>query len=115
MPGEPWLFSGALVSCPGTIVFSTLPLHLGGELVRLAEKAATSAMLRTLALVVSHEVRLVASPLSLPRFPLMEPPAYGNDTSWQAMLGNDEREANEAEIAALEAKRGPFRPADGEG
>jgi hypothetical protein len=37
------------------------------------------------------------------------------DTSWQAMLGKDELEATEEEIAALEAKHGPFQPADGEG
>jgi hypothetical protein len=37
------------------------------------------------------------------------------DTSWQAMLGKDERDATEQEIAALEAEHGPFQPADGEG
>lgn len=37
------------------------------------------------------------------------------DTSWGAMLGKDEREATEEEIAALEAEHGPFQPADGEG
>jgi hypothetical protein len=37
------------------------------------------------------------------------------DTSWKAMLGKDEREATEEEIAALEAEHGPFLPADGEG
>lgn len=37
------------------------------------------------------------------------------DTSWQAMLGKDEREASKEEIAALEAQHGPFQPADGEG
>jgi hypothetical protein len=37
------------------------------------------------------------------------------DTSWQAMLGKDERESTEEEIAALEAGHGPFQPADGEG
>jgi len=31
------------------------------------------------------------------------------------MLGEDERDATEEEIAALEAEHGPFRPADGEG
>ena len=30
------------------------------------------------------------------------------DTSWQAMLGKDERDATEEEIAALEAEHGPF-------
>lgn len=37
------------------------------------------------------------------------------DTSWQAMLGKDEREATEEEIAAIEAEHGPFQLADGEG
>jgi hypothetical protein len=37
------------------------------------------------------------------------------DTSWRAMLGEDEREATEEEIAALEIKHGPLQPADGEG
>jgi hypothetical protein len=37
------------------------------------------------------------------------------DTSWKAMLGKDEREVTEEEIAALEVERGPFLPADGEG
>lgn len=37
------------------------------------------------------------------------------DTSWQAMLGKGERDASEEEIAAFEAKHGPFQPVDGEG
>jgi hypothetical protein len=37
------------------------------------------------------------------------------DTPWEAMLGEDEREATEDEVAALEAAHGPFLPADGEG
>lgn len=37
------------------------------------------------------------------------------DTSWKAMLGKDERDATEEEVAALEAEHGPFLPADGEG
>jgi hypothetical protein len=37
------------------------------------------------------------------------------DTSWKAMLGENEREATEEEIAALEAEHGPFLPADDEG
>ena len=37
------------------------------------------------------------------------------DTSWQAMLGKDERDATEEEITALEAEHGPFQAADGEG
>lgn len=35
--------------------------------------------------------------------------------SWEAMLGEDEREATEHEVAALEAAHEPFLPADGEG
>lgn len=38
------------------------------------------------------------------------------DTSWKAMLrGTDERDATEAEIAAIEREHGPFLPPDGEG
>lgn len=37
------------------------------------------------------------------------------DTSWKAMLGKDEREATEEEIAALEAEHGLFLPTDCEG
>lgn len=37
------------------------------------------------------------------------------DTSWQAMLGKNEREATEEEIAALEGEHGPFQSSDGEG
>jgi len=37
------------------------------------------------------------------------------DTSWQALLGKDELDATEEEIAVLEAEHGPFQPADGEG
>lgn len=37
------------------------------------------------------------------------------DISWKAMLGTDERDVTEEEIAALEAEHGPFLPADGEG
>jgi len=39
----------------------------------------------------------------------------GRDTPWEAMLGEDERETTEEEVAALEAAHGPFLPADGEG
>jgi hypothetical protein len=39
----------------------------------------------------------------------------GRDTPWEAMLREDEREATEEEVAALEAAHGPFPPADGEG
>jgi hypothetical protein len=31
---------------------------------------------------------------------------------WETMLGKDEREAIEEEIAVLEAERGPFLPPD---
>lgn len=37
------------------------------------------------------------------------------NTSWQAMLGKDEREAAEKEIATLEAEHRPFQLADDEG
>ncbi len=38
------------------------------------------------------------------------------DTSWKAMLeGAGERDATEAEIAAIGRDHGPFLPADGEG
>lgn len=42
-------------------VVAALSLHVGGQLVRLAEEAAASAMLRPLALVVSHGLRLMSS------------------------------------------------------
>jgi hypothetical protein len=37
------------------------------------------------------------------------------NTSWLAMLGKNEREVSDEEIAALEAEHGPFQPADDEG
>jgi hypothetical protein len=37
------------------------------------------------------------------------------DVSWTAMLGKDERDSTDEEIAALEGEHGPFQPADGEG
>lgn len=43
------------------------------------------------------------------------PMIISRDTSWKAMLGKDERDATEEEVAALEAAHGPFLPADGEG
>ncbi len=43
------------------------------------------------------------------------PMITGRDASWKTMLGKDERDATEEEIAALEAEHGPFLPADGEG
>ena len=45
----------------------------------------------------------------------MEKPDHIEPTSWRAMLGKDEREVSEEEIAALEAEHGPFQAADGEG
>ena len=45
---------------------------------------------------------------------MIPPMIVGRDTSWEAMLGEDEREATE-EVAALEAAHGPFLPADEEG
>ncbi len=81
----------------------------------------------------------MSSPMGLPSFLAMEQPAHikvsgalegefiiteersanefviTRDTSWEAMLGKDEREATEEEIAALEVEHGPFLPADGEG
>jgi len=42
-------------------------------------------------------------------------PVIDRDVSWKAMLGKDERDATEEEIAALEAEHGPFLPSDGEG
>jgi hypothetical protein len=45
----------------------------------------------------------------------MEESAQSKDISWQAMLGEGEREATKEEIAALEIAHGPFQSADGEG
>ena len=42
-------------------------------------------------------------------------PMIDRDVSWKAMLGEDERDATEEEIAALEVEHGPFLAADGEG
>jgi hypothetical protein len=72
-------------------------------------------MLGSPALVVSHGVRLVSAPIGLPRSPMMEQPDCVENTSWLAMLGKDEREVSDEEIAALEAEHGPFQAADGEG
>jgi hypothetical protein len=83
--------------------------------VRLAEKAAASLMLRSLALVVRHEFRVVVSPLGLSCCPAMQEPLSIEDISWQAMLAKGEREATEDEIAVLEGEHGPFQLADGEG
>jgi hypothetical protein len=54
------------VEKPVAAVIATLSLYLGGQLVRLAEEAAASAVLRSFALVVRHEPRLVVSPTGLP-------------------------------------------------
>jgi hypothetical protein len=45
----------------------------------------------------------------------VEEPDYIETTSWRAMLGKDERDVSDEEIAALEAEHGPFQVADGEG
>jgi hypothetical protein len=48
----------------------------------------------------------------------MEQPAHikvSGALEGEFMLGQDERDATEEEIAALEAEHGPFQPADGEG
>jgi hypothetical protein len=81
----------------------------------LAEKAAVSPMLRSLALVVRHEFSVVVSPLGLSCCLAMREPLNIEDISWQAMLAKGEREAPEDEIAVLEAEDGSFQPADGEG
>ena len=72
-------------------------------------------MLRSPALVVRHESRVVASPLGLSCSLAMQEPVNIEDISWQAMLAKGEREAIEDEIAVLEAEHGPFQAADGEG
>lgn len=60
-------------------------------------------------------LRVMASPIGLPPSLAMEQPAHIEGTSWRAMLGQDEREATEEEIGALETEHGPFQAADGEG
>ncbi len=45
----------------------------------------------------------------------MEQPDHVETTSWRAMLGKDEREVSDEEIAVLEAEHAPFQAADGEG
>lgn len=42
-------------------------------------------------------------------------PMIERDVSWKAMLGEDERDVTEEEIAALEAECGPFLSPDDEG
>jgi hypothetical protein len=78
-------------------------------------------------------------PSALPSLPAMERPAHikvsgalegefivteersanefviTRDTSWDAMLGKNERDATKEEIASLEAEHGPFLAPDGEG
>ena len=46
---------------------------------------------------------------------MIPPMIVGYDAPWKAMLGKDERDATDEEIAALEVEHGPFLPADGEG
>lgn len=102
----------------GTAILPALSLYVGRQLVWLAEKTSASAMLGSLALVVSHGVRLVSAPIGLPRSSMMEQPAHVEDSSWRTTLGKGECEAaeeEEEEVAALEAEHGPFKPADGEG
>lgn len=54
-------------------------------------------------------------PIGQPPSPAVEQPPHIDDTSWRTMLGQDEREATEEEIGALEMEHGPFQSADGEG
>jgi len=102
---------------PVAAVFTAFSLNGGRQLVRLAEKATASAMLCSLALVMGHEsqVNVFAdgSAMVLALEQLASTTSCG--TSWQAMLGKNEREATEEEIAALEAEHRRFQPADGEG
>lgn len=97
-----------------TAILPALRLHVGGQLVWLAEKASASPMLGPLALVVSHGARL-----SLRRVVChdlhVEEPDHIETTPWRTMLGQGEREVSGEEIAALEAEHGPFQAADGEG
>jgi hypothetical protein len=97
-----------------TAILPALRLHVGGQLVWLAEKASASAMLGPLALVVSHGARL--SPRRVFCRDLhVEEPAHIETTSPRVMLGKGEREASGEEIATLEAEHGAFQAADGEG
>ena len=105
----------SLVSERSTAVLPALCLHVGSQLVRLAEEAPASTMLRSLALMVRHEVRVMVSPPNLPCCLAMQGPVNIEEISWQAMLVRGEREATEDEIAVLEAEHGPFQAADGEG
>ena len=97
-----------------TTVLPALCLHVGRQFVWLAEKAAASPMLRPLALVVSHGVRLSPRRLICHDLHVAEPD-HIETTSWRTMLGKGEREVSDEEIAALEAEHGPFQAADGEG
>jgi hypothetical protein len=45
----------------------------------------------------------------------MEQPDQIEPTAWRAILGQDEREVSNEEIAAVEAEHRPFQVADGEG
>jgi hypothetical protein len=104
-----------LVGQSSTAALSAFCLHVGRQLVRLAEKATASLMLRSLALVVRHVFRVVVSPLDLSCCSAMGEPVNIEDISWTEMLAEGEREVTENEIAVLEAECGPFQPADGEG
>lgn len=99
----------------GTAFLPALSLYVGRQLVWLAEETSAAAMLRSLALVVSHGTRLMSSSICLPPSPAMAQPDHIETTAWRAMLGKDEREVSDEEIAALEAEHGSFQAADGEG
>jgi hypothetical protein len=58
----------------GTAILPALRLCISRQLVGLAEKTSASAMLGSPALVVSHGVRLVSTPIGLPRSVRMEQP-----------------------------------------
>ena len=49
------------------------------------------------------------------RSPTVEQPDHIETIAWRAMLGKDEHEVSDEEIAALGAEHGPFQAADGEG
>lgn len=88
---------GLLVQEPAAAALSTFRLNGGRQLVRLAEKATASAMLWPLALVVSHEsqVNVFADGSAMVLALEQLASTTSCDTSWQAMLGKDEREATE--------------------
>lgn len=63
------------MTSPRTAIFGAHSLDIGGQLERLAEKAAAAAVLWSLALVVRHGSRLARSPIRVRRVPLRVP--YG--------------------------------------